>query len=355
MIIDCDVHHHIPLNHLTECLPEPYKTEVETQGLRRVSSGLRFEDGGSRRDLQKISDGRFSWDPLFVREHHLDRYDIEHAILSGQNYPIAGIPDLEYVAALCSAYNDATLAKWIPIDPRYTMTLVVPMNDAELAVKEIERLGDHPAICAVGFHACTKVPFGKRSYWPIYRAATKYGLPIHIHPATTAVIANAASTGAGEATTYLESHVCMPQNYMGHLASLVLEGVFEEFPTLKVAMIEGGFGWMPHLIWRMDAEYKAIRHQAPRLRKMPSEYVRNHVKLGTQPIEEPFKKSHLVSLMEMFDGEDLLMFCSDYPHFDFNEPSVIPQSMSSEARNKILYENAKDLFRFAERSVPCLG
>jgi uncharacterized protein len=45
----------------------------------------------------------------------------------------------------------------------------------------------------------------------------------------------------------------------GLLASLVIEGVFERFPLLKVVMVESGFAWVPAFAWRLDKTWKALR------------------------------------------------------------------------------------------------
>jgi predicted TIM-barrel fold metal-dependent hydrolase len=162
------------------------------------------------------------------------------------------------------------------------------------------------------------------------------------------VIANCASTAAGMATTYLESHTSLPQFYQAYLISFIFEGVFEKFPALRVAFIEGGISWMPHVMWRMDKEFKALRQQAPYLKRLPSEYIKDHIRLGTQPIEEPRKAEQLMQIFDMIGGDEILLYCSDYPHFDFDEPTVLPRALSPESRQRILHDNACEFFNLPQ-------
>jgi predicted TIM-barrel fold metal-dependent hydrolase len=146
-------------------------------------------------------------------------------------------------------------------------------------------------------------------------------------------------------TNYLQAHCALPQFYQSHLISLVLEGTFERFPRLRFAFVEGGFGWLPHVVWRMDKEYKALRQQAPLLKRLPSHYVGEHVRVASQPVEEPLGGARqLAQLLDMMGGPEMLLYASDFPHFDFDPPSVLPKSLGEEARRKILHDNAAEWF-----------
>jgi uncharacterized protein len=344
MLIDCDVHHALRHNEQwAEYLAEPYRTEVARYGLRRVGYGVRYEDGGNRWDVLPENGRHPDEDPALLARLLLDRYGHRYALLTGMKGPVAGVPDCDYAAAICRAFNDYTAKVWLAHDPRYVAALFVGLLDPQLAVREIERWAGHPQVKAVCFYGATQIPFGQRFYWPIYAACERHGLPVHLHPATTALSANPATTGAGMASTYLEAHVCVAQNFQGHLVSLVLEGVFEKFPGLRFAFVEGGFGWLPHVLARMDKEFKGLRHQAPHLKRLPSEYVRENVRFTTQPMEEPAGRG-LDLLLELLDAPHLLMYASDYPHFDFDEPSVVPESLGETGRRKVLHDNAAAFF-----------
>ena len=131
------------------------------------------------------------------------------------------------------------------------------------------------------------------------------------------------------------------------LTSLVFEGVFERFPKLKVVMIEGGFAWAPALCARMDKHWQHMRAETPHLKRPPSEYVREHVWFTTQPMEEPEKPEHLADIVEWL-GWDRLMYSSDYPHWDFDDPrQTFKFRLTEEQKAKLFRDNAKSAVRAA--------
>jgi len=140
---------------------------------------------------------------------------------------------------------------------------------------------------------------------------------------------------------------------MATVNSLVCEGVFEKFPTLKFVAIEGGIAWLPHLMWRMDKNYKALRAQTPWLKKLPSDYIRQHIRVTTQPIEETEKPEHLLQIFEMINAPHMIMFSSDYPHWDFDNPKMSLPPLPKEMKERIFWKNAAELYglRSAESGV----
>jgi predicted TIM-barrel fold metal-dependent hydrolase len=123
--------------------------------------------------------------------------------------------------------------------------------------------------------------------------------------------------------------------------------VFEKYPDFKVVLSEGGVTWLPPLLWRLDKNFKALRASTPWLKRLPSEYVRDHCFMTTQPIEEPDNPKHLKMMFEMFDAENMLLFSSDYPHWDFDDPTMILKQFPLEIRRKVFSENARALFKLA--------
>jgi len=137
----------------------------------------------------------------------------------------------------------------------------------------------------------------------------------------------------------------MSTAFQSQVTSLVVEGVFERFPTLRFVLIEGGFAWLAPLMWRLDDAYARLREEVPHLRRKPSEYLREHLWLTTQPMEEPDRPEQLAALLGDLDMDGRLMFATDYPHWDFDAPDqAIPPSLGSERLRAIRAGNANRLY-----------
>jgi predicted TIM-barrel fold metal-dependent hydrolase len=123
-----------------------------------------------------------------------------------------------------------------------------------------------------------------------------------------------------------------------------MEGVFERFPNQKVAFVEMGKSWIPAMGWRLDRLRKTLRSEVPDIRRAPSEQIREHVWISTQPMEEPENHDDLRRLFEWVGWEKVL-FSTDYPHWDFDDPRyAIPFEMTAEERRMIFHDNAVNLY-----------
>jgi predicted TIM-barrel fold metal-dependent hydrolase len=241
--------------------------------------------------------------------------------------------------------NDWQAAEWLDKEPRLRASIVVPFEHADLAVAEIERRARDCRFVQVQFSGRPREPMGRRKYWPIYAACQEYGLTVMSHAFGSG---GHPITGAGWPSFYIEDHVGPAQSMQASLISMVYEGVFERFPELRVVSAENGFGWAPSLAWRLDNTYDLLRDELPHLKRKPSEYLREHVWFCTQPVEEP---EHAADLLRVIDqiGADRLIFASDYAHWDWDAPdTVLPPRLDEGIRRKILYENARQLYRLPD-------
>jgi predicted TIM-barrel fold metal-dependent hydrolase len=274
-----------------------------------------------------------------MREQLLDPYAVEAAILTSLFFPADMRVQREFGNALAHAYNDWLYENWLSQDSRLRGSICVNAGDPKAAAAEIDRVAQRPGYVQV-ILGPMDTGYGEDRFDPILEAAARNALHIGIHPSARAL----ASTGYPE---YLSEWRALgpAQHHQCQLVSLVYHGAFERYPSLRVTLIEGGWTWLPHILWRMDENYKALRSELPWLKKAPSEYVHEHVRFTTQPLEE-LTVEQFTQVVEHMGGEHLLLFSSDYPHWDFDSPLLgLPSGLSRETRQRICYSNAKEWYR----------
>ena len=348
-IFDTDIHNLMASGKvLRSYLPERWQRHYDLVGARgphgymygstkypKVSAAI------SRVDSWPPTGGMPGSDLAFMREQHLDAAPVEYGILNTLEH-VAHELNTEWAAALARAINDWQMAEWLGQDDRLRASILVAQQDADLAVEEIERVGRHPGFVQVMLLARVTEPLGRRRFWKIYEAAERLGLVIGMHASNAGGV---PSTPSGWPSYYLEDHAVISSASQSQIASLVLEGVFERHPGLKFVCIEGGFAWLAPLMWRLDKHWKRLREEVPHLQRKPSEYILDHVWVTTQPIEEPADPRHLLQAIEHIGQDDRVLFATDYPHWDYDDPQrALPEGMPPELRRKILSENAKRLY-----------
>lgn len=348
-MVDTDVHHQVrDKSELYPYLSRHDRQRLEEFGLPRNGNLYQSSGGfkGARADCFGAGedvDPRTRID-LF-KEKLLDGCGIDCAILQGEYTPgVVALMDVDYSAALCRAYNDWTLEHWIGRDPRFRLALTLPLQNPDLAVKEIHRLGDHPAVVAAYAVCGSPRLYGQRCYDPIYAACVEHGLALALHFSNEGNGVNPPPTAAGHPSYYAETYLVRPQFYQAHLSSFIFEGTFEKFPTLKVAFLESGFGWVPSFRWRADASWKALRAQTPWVKRLPSEYIAEHIRFSTQPFEDPEPPEAMLHLLEGMNADKTLMFASDFPHWDFDPPDAISRKLPAAMRQRVLSDNAFDTY-----------
>tara|TARA_Y100000588_G_scaffold379991_1_gene463147 strand:+ start:2618 stop:3703 length:1086 start_codon:yes stop_codon:yes gene_type:complete len=359
-IIDCDVHPR--MNSMSQL--HPYLTEEWRQrmGVQTSSKGSDSNTarnvftipkrwyfhphGAERNDAIPPDGGRPGSDLKYFCEKHLDFFEIDHAVMiSGDLFGVGGLPDADMAAAFISANNDWLLHEWAEKDSRLKLAINVGPRDPNLAVQEIERLGGNDSVVQVQIPEFD-VLLGNRHFYPIYEAAERYGLPIGFHGAGESAGVNTPMSPVGIPSYFIEVHTGMPMIGQAHVISLVAEGVFERFPKLKFVFQEVGYAWVPSVMWRFDQEWKSMRNEVPWLTKPPSEYILENVRFTTQPIcEAPDNFQHM-QLLDMLHADKTLVFSSDYPHWDFDDPRKIFTGLSDEVKKRIYFESAAELYDF---------
>ena len=350
MLVDCDIH---PIQKsaadLHPFLARQWREHMATfgphvrQGLSERISWPRMMASGQRADAYPKEGGPPGSSYELMRRQHLDPNGVEHGMLVALSKSGMEERNQDFAKALMSAVNDWQVECWVKVDPRLRAGVVVVMDDAEASVAEIEKRAQQKEFSQIILSPRSAEPLGRRRYWPIYAAAQAAGFPIGIHPA--AIPGAAPSTGAGWPTYYMQEHYTFASASESQAVSLVMEGVFERFPGLRIAMIESGFSWAPALGWRMDAIFERMHKEVPHLKRRPSEYLREHFWFATQPMEEPENPQDLIDIFDWI-GWDRLMFSSDYPHWDFDDPhTVFKFRISDQRRQMIFRDNARALYR----------
>ena len=184
-------------------------------------------------------------------------------------------------------------------------------------------------------------PLGKRVHWPIYAAAERHGLTIGIHAGSNY---HNPPTSVGWPSYYTEDYVAQAQAFQSQLTSLICEGVFNRYPKLKIVLLESGWTWLPAHLWRLTKYWRGLRMEIPWVDRAPSDIVRSNVRLSLQPTDAPPDRDALLRIIDHLQSDDLLLFSTDYPHWQFDGLSALPDGLPSDLVRKITQDNPRDTY-----------
>lgn len=344
-LIDTDVHESFSnVKDLVPYLPEPYKSWIAAGAWRGFSQPFCYTSpgNGNRADVRNADGSASVSDYGLMRDQLLDAHDIDHAILTGYFYPTALKLQYGLATALAAAYNDYVAEKWLSKDPRFIGSVQINAREPEAAAREIDRMAAHPQIRQVMLPVVDDIAYGHPQYRPIFAAAERNRLMVAFHHTTF------AQGPYGMGLHYMERHTLIPISLMPQVISLVCNGVFDNYPNLRFMVLEGGFSWLPHIMWRMDREYRQGRIEVPWIKKLPSQHCRERLRLSTQPTED-ITTDQWMKLIDLMGTDDILVFSTDYPHFDFDDPdAAIPKALPADTREKILWKNAAAFYDLGE-------
>jgi len=337
--IDCDVHAALPGTHvLLPYFDEYWREHVRMRGLERDNYDLNAYPPGaeiSARPDWRPAKGKPGADRDKLVADVLDGFGARFAILNVLHGAQAMFSE-DLSAAFCTAINRWLAAEWLDRDPRLRASIVVPGHSPELAAKEIARCAEDRRFVQVLLLVMQELPLGRRQYWPLYRAAEERGLPVGIHAGSTM---RHAPTSIGWPSYMLEDYVVQAGAFAAALNSLITEGVFVEFPRLRVVLAESGVTWLPAWMWRIDKTWRGVRAETPWVKEPPSVYARRHVRLTLQPFDAPPTRAMLARLIEEIGCDDMLLYSTDYPHWHFEGGEAVPDGLDPGLVRKILIEN----------------
>lgn len=350
-VIDCDIHP--VMNSPTELKPflssriwdlwQTYGTRNRHGWVKGHLYPKSQPNNGLRRDAYPPEGGLPGSSVAFMQEQLLDPYDVEYGILNPLSPSGQGESNPEISAALATASIEWQLAKYVRPDSRLKASIVVPYEHPQAAAAEIRRRAGDKSFAQVLLMSRTGEALGRKKYWPIYEAALEAGLPVGIH---VFGFSGNPVTSTGWCSYYIEEMTEHMASNSAMLTSMIMEGLFDHLPDLKIIAIESGFAWMPSLGWRLDRAWEKMRNEVPHVKRPPSEYLRTNIWVATQPMEESEAPRDVMDVMEWI-GWDRILFSSDYPHWDFDDPYyAIPPVFGEEKRRMIFNGNAKKVFGF---------
>jgi uncharacterized protein len=286
----------------------------------------------------------------FLREHGVGRAIVgfDHGLLA----PAALNPYLGLEVA--RAANAWSMDHWLNDDAgRWHGLVLVPNHLPAQAAEEIRSVGEHERIVGVvmGGNGLGH-PFGNPIYHGIYDAAAEMGLPVVIHVGGE-IPPNTSShpTAGGLPTTYAEFYALRAQSVLTHLTSLIIQGVLERHRDLKVLIAGAGTAWIPGFLWRLDADFRSQgAREAPWLERMPSEQFMAQVRVTTYAGARGVAPERAIALAETVPGaEEVICYASGYPRWDAEVPETVVSRYPEAWRDKVLHDNALDLFRWPDR------
>jgi predicted TIM-barrel fold metal-dependent hydrolase len=346
---DCDIHPGRPGDKvLHPYLEQRWIEHYRTYGARlrqAYQKGPAYPKGqpnAARRDAYPPEGGGPGSSLSFLQKQLLDENNCVLGILNPTGENGQAFQNREFGTAVCHAMNEWILHDWLEQEPRLKGSLVIPFEDTDAAVQEIERYAGNPHFVQILMLNRTAEPPGQKRYWKVYEAAAAAGMPVGAHAFG---FGGYPVSGSGWPSYYIEDMVGHAQSCQAFMTSMIMEGVFERLPDFKLVLIESGFAWAPSLLWRLDKLHRTLRDETPHLSMRPSDYFRRQIWLTTQPMEEPIHREHVLDTIEWL-GWDRLLFATDYPHWDYDDPAqVLPMPVEETKRRDFFLNNAVRLYR----------
>ncbi len=345
-IIDSDGHIMEQDEEIEPYLPAKYRgARVTTMPFFPTLDGWHRQGGAiARAPESALQEERDDTQRLYADPAGWSRFLDEAEISGAVIYPTAALAfgfskDREWAIDLARAYNDFVYDRYMKHDPRLTAVAILPLQDpvasaAELrrAVNELGMVGG--LLPAVGLRHL----YGERIFDPLYEAAQSLGVPLGVHGGSRNGLALDLFDSGDQA--FILAH---PYSLMNQFTNMIGERVFDRFPDLKVAFLEGGCGWVPYLMERIDRRY-AHKGSHP-----ASEQVRDHPIYFHAELEE--REVLLAALSEV--GEDRFVYATDFPHETAATVShalqvfQARQDITESTKRKILCDNVKAMYGMA--------
>jgi predicted TIM-barrel fold metal-dependent hydrolase len=335
--IDCDVHPAAPtIKELLPFLEEYWRNSVVERGIPSLeTNSYPARAPLSARPQWRNANGQPEATLARLTGQVFGQWHADSAICNCL-YGVELLFSEDMAAAFARALNDWIAKEWLDRDPRLRASIVLPTQNIELAVDEVERCAKDRRFVQILLLAMQESPLGRRHWWPLYAAAVRHRLPIAIHPGSTY---RHSLTSLGWPTYYIEDYASYAQAFQSQVASLISEGAFAKFPELKVVLLESGVSWLSPFLWRFSKFWRGVRSEVPWVDRPPAEIMRDHIRLTIQPFDAPPESVERV--IDHLGSDAILLYASDFPHWQFDDDEVLPPGLPEALRRKILTDNPR--------------
>jgi predicted TIM-barrel fold metal-dependent hydrolase len=368
LVVDMDAHH-IELDSWSEVLDHiedpvlryngkamaknwPYAANV---ALSNHPPGMTMQDvsgriphqAGLREPVEPAANGE-PRDLTLIRRA-MDTMGIDIQIVFPQPMLEVGLhPSRQIETQLIMAYNDWFTERVLPGEPRIKTMLALPFSDPKACLRTIRTHAEKPGVVGFLVTSQRQAHVYDAAYMPVYRELEERGLPLGFHAGPD--YGTAAALNRFLSVHALSFVTCN----MIHLTNWVINGLPERFPRLKVLWIESGLAWLPFMMQRLDHEFLMRQSDAPLLKRLPSDYMREMF-YTSQPMETTNLRL-LEATFEAIRADTQLLFSSDWPHWDFDTPGRLAglPFIDERARRNILGETANRIFDLEPERTPDL-
>jgi uncharacterized protein len=357
-IADVDAHHveTISWAEITAYIEDPViRSQAQFYHRERVGAppyglngdlGMRYQDVGGRIPHQSgqreaITETGVHRDVVLVRRA-MDALGIDCMVVFPTPMLFLGMhPQQEMEVWLSRAYNRWLIERILSADDRIKTLIYLPFNTPVEAERMVRDFGDARGVIGFCVTSTRHKPVHHNDYMRLYAMIEESGKPLAFHAGYHWQDPSLATVNRFVGMHALGFVWCN----MVHMTNWILNGIPERFPKLKSVWVESGLAWVPFLMQRLDDSYLMRPSEAPQLKRLPSEYMREHCWYTTQPMELTHKRALQVTL-EMINAETQLLFSSDWPHYDFDLPQEIYDLpfLSDQAKRNILGLNAARIF-----------